>query len=139
MRSAARASLFLLLLACSPDSPESRIRKAFDASVKAVEAGDAAAAVAVLDEGFRGPDGMTRAEARATLLGWFRQERVGITVVSQRLEVHGAQAVQEVDLLLTGRPGTALLPRDSSRQTLRLRWAQTGGTWKIRGISTGGS
>ena len=78
-----------LLAACSPDRPEARIRKAFEASAKAVEAGDAAAAVEILDAGFRGPEGMTKAEARVFLLGWFRRDQVGVTVVAQRIEVRG--------------------------------------------------
>ena len=138
MRSVALAPVFLLLLACSPDSPETRIRKAFDASVAAVEAGDAAAAAACLDEGFRGPEGMTKAEARAYLLGVLRQEKVGITVVAQKLEVRGAQATQVVDLLLTARSGTSLLPQDGSRRTLQLRWALAGKQWKVRELRTEG-
>ncbi len=136
MRSVALAPACLLLLACSPDSPETKIRRAFEAAVKAVEAGDAAAATAILDDGFRGPEGMTKAEARAYLLGWFRQERVGVTVLAQQVEVRGGQATQAADLLLTGRSGAALLPQESSRRTLQLRWALAGGQWKVRELRT---
>lgn len=137
MRSAALAPAFLLLLACSPDSPETRIRKAFAASLKAVEQGDAGAAAAVLDEGFRGPEGMTKAEARAYLLGWLRQEKLGVTVLAQRLEVREGQALLEAEVLLTGRSGGSLLPQDSSRRTLLLRWVRIGGDWKVRELRTG--
>lgn len=136
MRSIALAPTFLLLLSCSPDSPETKIRRAFEGAVAAVEAGDAAAAAEVLDAGFRGPEGMNRAEARAYLLGWLRREKVGIAVVAQRLEVRGTQATQAVDLLLTGRSGASLLPQESSRRTLQLRWALAGKEWKVRELRT---
>lgn len=136
MRSVALAPACLLLLACSPDSPETKIRRAFEAAVKAVEAGDAATATAILDDGFRGPEGMTKAEARAYLLGWFRQEKVGVTVLAQQVEVRGGQATQVADLLLTGRSGAALLPQESSRRTLQLRWALAGKQWKVRELRT---
>jgi hypothetical protein len=136
MRSVTLSTAALLLLACSPDSPETRIRKAFASAVKAVEEGDAAGAVELLDDGFRGPDGMNKAEARGYLLGWFRQEKVGITVVAQKLEVRGNQAVQVVDLLLTGRAGGALLPQESSRHSLHLRWTFTGKAWRMKEFRT---
>lgn len=139
MKSVTVPPALLLLLACSPDSPETRIHRAFDASVKAVEAGDAAAAVEMLDEGFRGPEGMTKAEARAYLLGWFRSERVGITVVAQKLEVRGNHASQDIDLLLTARTGKALLPQEGSRRSLHLRWALVGKAWRVKEISTEGA
>lgn len=139
MRSVTALPALLLLLACAPDSPEARIRKAFDAAVKAVEAGDAAGAVAILDERFSGPEGMNKAEARGYLYGWFRREKVGVTVLSQKLEVRGGQAVQVVDLLLTGRSGAALLPQESSRRTLQLRWNLAGKEWKVREIRTDGA
>ena len=138
MRSVTLCGLAILQLACSPDSPESKIRKAFESSVTAVEAGDAGAAVAILDEGFRGPEGMNKAEARVYLMGWLRNEKVGVTVVAQKVEVRGGQATQVVDLLLTGRSGGSLLPQESSRRTLQLRWTLSGKTWKVREIRTEG-
>lgn len=138
MRSVTLSGLAILQLACSPDSPEAKIRKAFESSVKAVEAGDAGAAVAILDEGFQGPEGMNKAEARVYLMGWLRNEKVGVTVVAQKVEVRGGQATQVVDLLLTGRSGGSLLPQESSRRTLQLRWTLSGKTWKVREIRTEG-
>lgn len=138
MRSVTLFPAVLLLLACSPDSPETKIRKAFEASVKAVEAGDAAGAVEILDEGFKGPEGMTKAEARVYLMGWFRNEKVGVTVVAQKLEVRGDQAQQDLDLVLTGRSGKSLLPQESSRRTLHLRWTLSGKVWRVKELSSEG-
>lgn len=123
--------VLLLALACAPDSPEAQVRRAFETTVKAIEAGDAGAAAAVLDEGFRGPDGMNKAEARGMLYGWLRRDKVGITVLAQKLEVRGNRATQVVEALLTARSGGALLPEESSRRTFHLRWAQAGKTWKV--------
>jgi ketosteroid isomerase-like protein len=139
MRSVTVLSAALLLLACAADRPEVKIRKAFAAAAKAVEAGDAGGAAEILDEGFQGPEGMNKAEARLFLLGWLRREQLGVTVLAQQIEVRGDQAVQVAELLLTARSGSALLPRESSRRTLQLRWRRAGQAWKVVEIRTDGA
>ena len=129
-KSIASVSMALALLACRSDKPEDQVRKAFGTCVTAVEAGDAAAAAQPLDATFRGPEGMDKAAARLFLMGIFRQEKVGVTVVRNEVTVTGNEAFQEVDLLLTGRSG-GLLPQDASRRSFGLRWRKTGGDWRI--------
>lgn len=130
-----RYLLILALLAgCRSQTPEQRIRGAFAECVRAVEAGDAAGAVARLSPGFTGPEGMDRGGARLFLMGTLRQEKVGVTVLAQRLEVRGSQAAQEVDLLCTGRTGASLLPAEGSRRSLALRWELRDGEWRIREV-----
>lgn len=128
-KSIASICAVMALLACRSDKPEDQIRKAFEACRAAVEAGDAAAATAPLDPAFRGPDDMNQATARLFLLGTFRQEKVGVTVVRSDVAVRGNEALQEVDLLLTGRSG--LLPQDASRRSFRLRWRKAKGAWNL--------
>ena len=127
------ASLCLLvgLLACRSDKPEDRIRGAFERCRAAVEAGDAAVATEPLAEDFRGPEGMDRPSARLFLMGVLRQERVGVTLLREDLRVQGAQAVQDVDLVLTGRRGS-LLPQEASTRSFRLLWRRQGGDWKLK-------
>jgi ketosteroid isomerase-like protein len=120
----------LALLACRSDKPEDQVRKAFGVCVAAVEAGDAGAAAQPLDATFRGPEGMDKAAARLFLMGMFRQEKVGVTVVRNEVTVRGNEAFQDVDLILTGRSG-GLLPQDASRRSFGLRWRKTGGDWRI--------
>ncbi|WP_257310600.1 hypothetical protein [Geothrix fuzhouensis] len=122
--------MVLTLLACRSDKPEDQVRKAFGACVAAVEAGDAAAAAEPLDAGFRGPEGMDKPAARLFLMGIFRQEKVGLTVVRNEVTVTGNEAFQEVDLLITGRSG-GLLPQDASRRSFGLRWRKAGGDWRL--------
>jgi hypothetical protein len=122
--------------ACQSERPEDQVRRAFEACRAAVEAGDAAAATAPLDAAFRGPDGMDRATARLFLLGSLREEKVGITVLRNEVAVRGREALQEVDLLLTGRGG-GLLPQDASRRSFQLRWRKSGGDWKLVEIQNG--
>ena len=122
--------LLAALLACRSDKPEDQVRRAFQACVTGVEAGDAAAASAPLDASFRGPEGMDKAAARLFLMGIFRQEKVGLTVVRNEVTVTGHEAFQEVDLLITGRSG-GLLPQDASRRSFGLRWRKAGGDWRI--------
>ena len=118
------------LLVCGPRSPEAQVHAAFEACRAAVEAGDAAGATGPLDPAFVGPEGMTKATARLFLQGTFRQEKVGLTVLHDQIQVRGGEARQEVVLLLTSRGG-GLLPQDTSRQGFRLRWRQVAGGWKL--------
>ncbi|HEY3271375.1 MAG TPA: hypothetical protein VGJ89_09205 [Geothrix sp.] len=129
-KSIASVSMALALLACRSDKPEDQVRKAFGVCVAAVEAGDAGAAAQPLDATFRGPEGMDKAAARLFLMGMFRQEKVGVTVVRNEVTVRGNEAFQDVDLILTGRSG-GLLPQDASRRSFGLRWRKTGGDWRI--------
>jgi hypothetical protein len=129
-KSIASASLLLALLACQSDKPEDQVRHAFEACRKAVEAGDAAGAADPLDPAFRGPEGMDRTAARLFLAGILRQEKVGVTVLRNEVTLRGNEALQEVDLVLTGRSG-GLLPQDASRRTFTLRWRRAGGDWRL--------
>ena len=138
MRSFAPLPALLLLFACGAESPEGQVRKVFAEAVKAVEEGDAPGAAELLHEGFRGPEGMNRAEARLYLLGWLRREKVGVTVLSQQVRVQGPQAEQAVEILLTGTSPGRLLPEDGSRKSLVLRWVRVGRNWRIREIQVAG-
>jgi hypothetical protein len=118
------------LLGCHSDKPEGQVRRAFEACRAAVEAGDSAAATALLDPGFAGPDGLDKATAKLFLLGLFRQEKVGVTVLRNEVAVRGNEAHQEVDLILTARSG-GLLPQDTTHRSFRLRWRKAGSEWKL--------
>jgi hypothetical protein len=131
-KSLVSVSMLAVLLACRSDKPEDQVRQAFKGCVAAVEAGDAAAAAGPLDAAFRGPEGLDKPGARLFLAGLLRREKVGITVLRNEVTVQGAEAFQEVDLLLTG--GGGLLPRDASRRAFGLRWRKTGGDWRITEI-----
>jgi hypothetical protein len=48
--------------------------------------------------------------------------------------VQGDRAGQDVELLLTGRSGGALLPGESSRHALSIQWELRDGQWRIREI-----
>ncbi len=123
------------LVACQSAKPEDQVRKAFETCRAAVEIGDAAAATAPLDPAFRGPEGLDRATTRLFLMGTFRREKVGVTVVRNEVAVRGNEAVQEVDLILTGRSG-GLLPEDASHRGFRLSWRRVQGEWLLREVQS---
>lgn len=123
------------LAACRSDNPEAQVRKAFEACRAAVEAGDAAAATAVLDPAFRGPDGMDRAMARMFLMGTLRREKIGVTVLRNEVAVQGNEATQEVDLVLTSRSG-GLLPQDASHRGFRLTWRKGQSEWLLQEVQS---
>jgi hypothetical protein len=126
-----------LLLGCSADSPEIKVKRTFEACVKGVEQGDAGAVAERLDSKFAGPEGMDKNAAKLYLLGALRQEKIGVTVLSNRIDVQGREALQTVELLLTSREGGGLLPKDASRRTFLLRWTEKGGTWRLRELADG--
>jgi hypothetical protein len=122
----------IALSACHSDSPETKIQKAFDACVKAIEDGDASVPVEVLSPHFAGPEGMSRDEAKLYLMGLLRNEKIGITVFSDRIEVKGSQALQNVELVLTSRTGGSVLPQDASHRQFLLQWELVDGEWRLR-------
>jgi hypothetical protein len=124
--------LLSALVVCRPDSPEGQVKRAFEACVKAVDSGDAAPAVELLAKDFSGPEGMGREDAKLFLLGVLSREKVGITVLSSRIEFQGSQAQQSTELLLTSRSGSGLLPQEASRHLYLLRWERQKGQWKLR-------
>jgi hypothetical protein len=126
----AALALLLGLLACSPDSPEDQVRKAFETCRQAVEAGDAAAAAAPLDPAFQGPEGMDKATARLFLAATLQRERIGITVVKNDITIRGTEAFEDLALILTSRSGS-LLPGEASQRNFQLRWRKVGSDWRL--------
>lgn len=108
------------------------MKRAFQDSVKAVEAGDAGEAASVLAQDFSGPEGMDKASAKLFLMGILKQEKIGITVLENRVDVQGTRAKESVNLLLTGRGGSGLLPDETSRHLFLLSWERQGRHWKLR-------
>jgi len=127
-----------LLAGCTQQSPEAQIEKAFDACVQAIEDGEAGDAVEALSPQFSGPEGMSREEARLYLMGLLRREKVGINVLASRIEVKANQAVQSVEVLLTGRSGGGLLPQEAGRRVFLLRWEHRDSHWRLRSLQEAG-
>lgn len=122
------------LAGCREETPEAKIRKAFDACVKAIEEADPEAASRILGPSFAGPDGLTRGEARLYLQGLLRQEKVGVTVIASRIEVKGPRATQSVEVLLASHAGGSLLPQDASRKLFLLAWEHREGRWYLQSL-----
>lgn len=118
------------LIGCKGESPEAKVREAFDGCVEAIEAGDAGGATEALSKDFQGPDGLDKSGARLYLMGLLRREKVGITVTGNRVEVKGTEAHQFVELVLTSR-GQGLLPQDATRRTYHLHWRLEGKDWRL--------
>ena len=121
------------LLACRPDSPEAKVRAAFASCVEAVEKSDAGAVTDLLAPDFEGPEGMDRGSARLYLMGVFRQQKVGVTVLANRVQINRGEALQAVDLVLTAKGG-GLLPEDAGRHGYVIRWREVKSDWKIRSV-----
>lgn len=119
------------LVACKQDSPEEQVRATFAAAVKAVENSDATAATELLSQDFQGPEGMDRGAARLYLMGVFRQQKVGVTVLANRVQINREGAMQAVDLVLASKGG-GLIPEDMGRRSYVIRWRKTGSHWRIR-------
>ena len=125
------------LLACNPGTPEAQVRGAFAACVAAVEKGDAAFVGEMLAPEFQGPEGMDRGAARLYLMGVFRQQKVGVTVLANRVQINRGEALQAVDLVLTAKGG-GLMPEDMGRRSYLIRWRKVKSDWKIRAVESVG-
>ncbi len=135
MRALHPAILILLtLLACTPESPEARVKQAFETCVKGIESSDPGAVIDQLDTRFEGPGGLDRNGAKLYLLGVLRRDKIGVTVFSSRIEVKGREALQTAELLLTSQGSSGLLPQDASRRTFLLRWIEKDGNWRLRSV-----
>lgn len=132
MRSRLAVPMVLLLLACSPESPVQQVKRAFHDMVKKVEASDAPGTVAFLAPDFEGPDGLDKGTLQFMLVGIFREQKVGVTVLQEAVRVEKRTAYQDVSVLLTGRSGKRLFPDDSSRKSFRLRWELKEKAWRLK-------
>ena len=122
----------MLLLACAPERPEARLKRTFEACVKGVETGNPAAVIECLDPQFTGPGGMDKRSAKLYLMGILKREKIGVTIFSSRIEVKGHDALQTVELVLTSRGESGLLPQDASRRTFLLKWIERDKAWRLR-------
>ncbi len=125
------------LVACKQGTPEDQVRAAFAATIEAVEKSDAGGASELLAQDFEGPEGMDRAAARLYLMGIFRQQKVGVTVLANRVQINRDGALQAVELVLTSKGG-GLLPEDMGHRSYVIRWRKTGSHWKIRSVESAG-
>ena len=105
--------------------------------VEAVEKGDAGTAVEMLSQDFQGPEGMDRGAARLYLMGVFRQQKVGVTVLANRVQLNRDGALQAVELVLTSKAG-GMIPDDMGRRSFVIRWRKSGSHWKIRSVESVG-
>jgi hypothetical protein len=125
------------LLACKQGSPEDRVRKAFASTVEAVEKSDAGAASEMLTQDFQGPEGMDRGAARLYLMGVFRHQKVGVSVLANKIQINRDEALQGVELVLTTKGG-GLIPEDMGRRSYVIRWRNVGSHWKICSVESAG-
>ena len=125
--------ILLLAAACKPKgSPDQAIRDTLSKAVKAVEAGDASGAAAILDDRFQGPEGMNKGAAQLYLGQILRQGKVGVTITGDDLGVNGGDAFEKLHVLVT-QQGGGLLP-DGSRKVYVLHWTQRGPDWRLLDI-----
>ena len=125
------------LLACKQGSSEDQVREAFATTVEAVEKSNASAAADMLSQDFQGPEGMDRGAARLYLMGVFRQQKVGVSVLANRVQLNRDGALQAVELVLTSKGG-GLVPEDMGRRSFIVRWRKVGNQWKIRSVESTG-
>jgi len=126
----------LAFAACRRDSPETQIQRAFSDCLKAIEASEASAATEVLHPQFQGPESMDRAAARLYLMGLFRREKAGITILRNELRVEGSKGYQQVELLLTSKTPSGLLPQEASRRIFQLLWKSEDHRWFLVELQT---
>jgi len=122
----------ILLAACRGESPEAQVKRTFHEMVKKAEASDAPGTVAFLAPDFEGPEGLDKGTLQFMLVGLFRDQKVGVTVLDEAVRVDKRTALQDVSVLFTGRSGKSLFPDDSSRRAYRLTWTLKDKAWRLK-------
>jgi hypothetical protein len=140
LRALVLAPAFLLSLIACARSPADPARQALEGLREAAEARDAEAFSARLSDGFRGMNGMTKAEAMAALRRYFAAyESVSLTLHGVETETHAGGVAVRCVTEFSGRGQKvfglgALLPGDAAyRFTLVL--ADEGGALQVREAS----
>ena len=70
-------------------------------------------------------------------MGIFRQQKVGVTVLANRVQVNRGEASQAVDLVLTSKGG-GLMQEDMGRRSYLIRWRKVKSDWKIFSVESAG-
>jgi len=128
------ALALVIWMGCTTEGPEAQVKRSFDRCVQDLERGDGPAALEVLSPGFEGPEGMDRDAARLFLLGLLKQDRLSITVLQSQITAREQEATQEISAVVIQKGGGTVLPKDSSRQSFRIRWEKRKGDWRVRGL-----
>ncbi|HTL97728.1 MAG TPA: hypothetical protein VL181_02885 [Holophagaceae bacterium] len=122
--------ILLLAASCKPKgSPDEVIRDTLSKAAVALEAGDAAAATAILDDRYQGPEGLNKVATRFYLVQLLKRGKVGVRILDQDVGVNGGDAFEKVHVICT-QQGAGLLP-DTSSKTYMLHWALRGSDWRV--------
>lgn len=125
-------SLLLLVLAsaCSAPADEAALRAQIDAMALAVEARDADALLASVDDEFGGPEGMDRTGLRryATLM-LLRQQRVGVVIGPVEVQIQGDRASARFDALVTG--ASRFVPEGLEARRVETVWRRDDDEWRL--------
>ena len=130
MKSKLALPILLLAAGCrSHTSPDQAIRDTLSKAAKALEAGDASGATAILDDRYQGPEGMDRTATTFFLAQVLKQGKVGVTITDQDIGVNGDDAFEKLHVVLT-QQGQSLLP-DASKKVYMLHWHKKGSDWRL--------
>jgi ketosteroid isomerase-like protein len=124
------ASMLLGIAACSRPSDEEQIRAALAAMQEAVESGKPSDFMQFVADDFTGHEGDVDRKALHNLLRVqaLGNARIGVTMSSIDVELHGDRATVTVDAVLTGGNGRWLPERGSIRR-IQSGWRKSDGEW----------
>ena len=122
--------LLLLLGACSRPSDEDQIRAAISQMQQAIEAGKPADFMRHVADDFTGDNGALDKQGLHNLLRAqvLTHARIGISLVSQDVELQGDRATVKVAVTMTGGSGR-WLPERGSMQQIESGWRRQDGDW----------
>ena len=123
--------LVLILGACARPSDEEQIRTAISEMQKAVENGKPADFMRHVADDFTGDGGAVDKQGLHNLLRAqaLANASIGITLVSQNVELHGDRATVKVTVTMTGGSGR-WLPERGSVQQIESGWRRQGDDWQ---------
>ena len=138
MRLLLRFSLLVIFVssftACSKEDEETRLRRALDDLVNAIEERSVLQAQKHIADNFKSTRIVNRQQARAFMLVHFRQNQV-INIFTSDIEVNLQQdkADMTFNALVTG--SSNWLPERGRRFAVQSRWLKRDGDWKISRVN----
>ena len=127
------AVLALALGGCGRDDPQASLERAVQQLQDALEARDASAVLALLDERFRAQDDLDSEWAQRTLrLVFLRYAQIRVVAVGRRSVVDPAAphlGRTEAQVLVAGAQG--LIPERITPYAVQMEWRRQGSQWRL--------
>jgi hypothetical protein len=130
-RSLLLGGLLAAVAGCATKPDEAALRQRIEAMIEAVEAREPRRFMEGVTEDFGGDHGLSREGLQGVLRAQLlRNARIGVSVLSTEITLHGERATVVHQVLLTGGEG-GLIPDRYRRMRIESGWRFEEGDWRV--------